>query len=137
MSRVHRALVAATTVLAVAAAPAVATAAPDDVDRDGLRERLDDVVAAGAVGTVGAVLWGPFVLLAGYGYKQYYSYQVTKQTYSKMLTESLYYQTLDNNAGVLTRLLAPSTLQVSPPFVTTCDDLARMATVFGQAIEGA
>jgi hypothetical protein len=62
-------------------------------------------VAAGAMGAVGAALWGPFVLLAGYGYKQYYSYQVTKQTYSKMLTESLYFQTLDNNAGVLTRLL--------------------------------
>jgi len=39
--------------------------------------------------------------------------------------------------GVLTRLLAPSTLQVSPPFVATRDDLARMATVLGEAIEGA
>lgn len=55
MLRVHRALVAATTVLAVAAAPAVATATPEDVDRDGLRERLDDVVAAGAVGALAEV----------------------------------------------------------------------------------
>ena len=62
---------------------------------------------AGALvkGAVTAVPWGVFGVLAGYGYKQYYSYQVTKQTYSKMLTESLYFQTLDNNAGVLTRLL--------------------------------
>lgn len=51
------------------------------------------------------VLWGPFILLGGYGYKQYYSYQVTKQTYSKMLTESLYFQNLDNNAGVITHIV--------------------------------
>ena len=43
--------------------------------------------------------------LGGYGYKQYAGYQITKQTYSKMLTESLYYQNLDNNAGVFHRLL--------------------------------
>jgi Protein of unknown function (DUF3754) len=52
-----------------------------------------------------SALWGPAVLLAGYGYKQYYSYQVTKQTYSKMLTESLYYQTLGNNSSVMTHIL--------------------------------
>lgn len=63
------------------------------------------VIATGALTAAGTVLWGPFVLIAGYGYKQYYGYQFTKQTYSKMLTESLYYQTLDNNGGVLTRLL--------------------------------
>jgi adenosylmethionine-8-amino-7-oxononanoate aminotransferase len=39
--------------------------------------------------------------------------------------------------GVLTRLLAPRTLQVSPPFVTTAEDLAKLATVFGEAIEAA
>lgn len=49
--------------------------------------------------------WGPFLVLGGYGYKQYAGYQIVKQTYSKMLTESLYYQNLDNNAGVLTQLL--------------------------------
>lgn len=51
------------------------------------------------------VLWGPFALLGGYAYKQYYGYQVTRQTYSKMLTESLYYQSLDNNLGVLTQIM--------------------------------
>ena len=32
-------------------------------------------------------------------------YQSTRQAYHLMLTQSLYYQNLDNNAGVLTRLL--------------------------------
>src|SRR5262245_5017747 len=62
------------------------------------------VTSAALLGT-GSILWGPFVLLAGYGYKQYASFQVTKQTYSKMLTESLYYQNLDNNLGVLTQVM--------------------------------
>jgi hypothetical protein len=62
-------------------------------------------VVKGALVTAGNVAWGPFLLLGGYGYKQYAGYQVTKQTYSKMLTESLYYQNLDNNSGVLTQLL--------------------------------
>lgn len=58
-----------------------------------------------AASTAAGVLWGPFALLGGYAYKQYYSYTVTKQTYSKMLTESLYFQNLDNNGGVLTTVL--------------------------------
>jgi hypothetical protein len=63
------------------------------------------VLAQGALVTAGHIFWGPFLLIAGYGYKQYAGYQITKQTYSKMLTESLYFQTLDNNSGVMTRLL--------------------------------
>jgi hypothetical protein len=53
----------------------------------------------------GPVLWAPVAALGGYGYKQYYSYSTTRQAYSLQLTQSLYYQNLDNNAGVLTRLL--------------------------------
>lgn len=49
--------------------------------------------------------WAPLSLVCGYGYKQYYGYQQTVQTYSYQLTQSLYYQNLDNNAGVLYRLL--------------------------------
>jgi hypothetical protein len=41
----------------------------------------------------------------GYGYQSYYGYQQMKQRYHLTLTESLYYQNLDSNAGVLTRLL--------------------------------
>jgi len=47
----------------------------------------------------------PVAIIFGYGYKQYSSYQVTKQTYQFKLTQTLYYQTLDHNAGVLFRLL--------------------------------
>jgi hypothetical protein len=50
-------------------------------------------------------LWGPFSLVAGYSYRQYYGYQQTKQSYHFQLTQSLYYQCLDSNAGVLYRLL--------------------------------
>jgi len=62
-------------------------------------------LSADVAGTAATGLWGPFVLLGGYAYKQYAGYQVTKQTYAKMLTESLYYQNLDNNAGVITQVL--------------------------------
>jgi len=55
MKRVQRALVTATTVLAVAAAPAAATAAPEDANRAELQKRLDDAVAAGAVGALAEV----------------------------------------------------------------------------------
>jgi hypothetical protein len=58
-----------------------------------------------AVTGAGGVFFGPFVLLGGYAYKQYAGYQRTKQTYAKMLTESLYFQNLDNNAGVITQVL--------------------------------
>jgi len=63
------------------------------------------MAVGGALSFAGQAALGPLVLLGGYGYKQYAGYQITKQTYSKMLTESLYYQNLDNNAGVLTQLL--------------------------------
>jgi Protein of unknown function (DUF3754) len=48
-----------------------------------------------------------YILLAifGYAYKQYYGYQTTRTAYSLQLTQSLYYQNLDNNAGVLFHLL--------------------------------
>jgi hypothetical protein len=50
-------------------------------------------------------LYSPLALLVGYGYKTYYSFQVQQQTYQLQLTQSLYYQNLDNNAGVLYRIL--------------------------------
>jgi hypothetical protein len=53
----------------------------------------------------GGLLWGPVMLLGGYAYKQYAGYQTTKQNYAKMLTESLYFQNLDNNAGVITQVI--------------------------------
>ncbi|MFO0807047.1 MAG: TMEM143 family protein [Gemmataceae bacterium] len=49
--------------------------------------------------------YGPFGLVLSYGYKQYAGFQNTKKTYSNQLTQSLYYQNLDNNAGVFFRLI--------------------------------
>lgn len=50
-------------------------------------------------------LYTPLALILGYGYKTWYSFQVAKQTYSLQLAQSLYYQNLDNNAGVMHRVL--------------------------------
>jgi hypothetical protein len=49
--------------------------------------------------------WGLAAAIGGYGYKSYHSYQVKKQDYSLKLTKSLYFKGLDNNTGVLMRLL--------------------------------
>jgi hypothetical protein len=58
-----------------------------------------------ASGIGAAATWGVAAALGGYGYKSYYSYQVKKQDYSLKLTKSLYFKSLDNNMGVLMRLL--------------------------------
>ena len=50
-------------------------------------------------------LWTPLALIGGYGYKTWYSFQSSRQTYAHQLTQSLYYQNLDNNSGVMFRLL--------------------------------
>jgi adenosylmethionine-8-amino-7-oxononanoate aminotransferase len=39
-------------------------------------------------------------------------------------------------AGVLTRAVGGGGLQVSPPFIMTPDDVAEMATLFRQGLEG-
>ena len=50
------------------------------------------------------LLWGIATGGISYGYRSYYGYQQTKQRYHLTLTQSLYYQNLDSNAGVLFRL---------------------------------
>jgi hypothetical protein len=71
--------------------------------------KLSSVPLTGALfaGTTAAflTLYTPIALVLGYGYKTWYSFQVSKQTYSLQLTQSLYYQNLDNNGGVMYRLL--------------------------------
>jgi hypothetical protein len=60
------------------------------------------------VGVAAFTIWAlytPILALLGYGYKQWYGYQFAKTTYGLQLTQSLYYQNLDNNSGVLTHLL--------------------------------
>ncbi len=50
-------------------------------------------------------LFGVFAGVLGYGFKSYSDWQTTRQAYQLNLTESLYFQNLDSNAGVLARLL--------------------------------
>jgi hypothetical protein len=50
-------------------------------------------------------MWGLAAGGIGYGYRSFYGYQQTKQRYHLTLTQSLYFQNLDSNAGVVTRLL--------------------------------
>jgi hypothetical protein len=70
------------------------------IDTLGLKQKFG-FASAGTVLT----FWGLAGLLGGYGYRSYYSYQVKKQNYNLRLTKSLYYQSLDNNTGVLMRVL--------------------------------
>jgi hypothetical protein len=50
-------------------------------------------------------LYAPLALIGGYAYKTVASFNTTKQSYQLQLSQSLYFQNLDNNAGVLFRLL--------------------------------
>jgi D-alanyl-D-alanine carboxypeptidase len=52
MKRVHRVLVTAATAWGVLGASAAVSAAPREADREGLRQRLDEVVGVGAVGAL-------------------------------------------------------------------------------------
>jgi hypothetical protein len=68
-------------------------------------------IIQGAVVLVFAGFYGMLALLGlvggtiGYGVKSFFGYLRTKDKYQLNLTKSLYYQNLDNNAGVLFRLL--------------------------------
>jgi hypothetical protein len=62
------------------------------------------MIFSGTMVGLGA-MWAPVAALLGYGYKQWYGYSTTKQAYSLQLAQSLYFQNLDNNAGVLNHLL--------------------------------
>ena len=52
----------------------------------------------------GMILWGLTAGVVSYAYKSYFDYQTTQQRYHLSLTQSLYFQNLDSNIGVLTRL---------------------------------
>jgi Protein of unknown function (DUF3754) len=49
--------------------------------------------------------WSLAGLFAGYGYRSYAGYTNKKRAYTLQLTQSLYYQVIDSNAGVFFRLL--------------------------------
>jgi hypothetical protein len=52
-----------------------------------------------------AAIYSLAVACIGYGVKTFYGYSATKDKHHLRLTRSLYFQNLDNNAGVLFRLL--------------------------------
>ena len=55
---------------------------------------------------ISAVLSWPLAgVLAGYAYKSYFSYTVKKTNYTLKLTQNLYYQNINTNAGVLSMLI--------------------------------
>jgi hypothetical protein len=49
--------------------------------------------------------WGIAAGTVGYGARSYFAFQGTKQRYHLTLTQSLYFQNLDSNSGVLFRIL--------------------------------
>jgi hypothetical protein len=59
----------------------------------------------GAFTAAALVLYAPLMLVLGYAYKTWSGFQYTKKQYMFTLTQSLYYQNLDNNAGLLFRIL--------------------------------
>src|SRR6202022_3219426 len=58
-------------------------------------------------------LWALALGGFGYAYKTWYGYRQTKQAYHLALTQSLYFQNLDSNAGVLTHLFDEAEEQAS------------------------
>ena len=50
-------------------------------------------------------LYTPLALLGGYGYKTWYAFHSSRQTYLHQLRQSLFYQNLANNSSVMFRLL--------------------------------
>ena len=67
---------------------------------------LTGFTLAGGTSLLGLLtLYTPLALILGYGYKTYASFQTTRQTYMLQLHQSLYYQNLDNNAGVFHRMM--------------------------------
>ena len=60
---------------------------------------------SGAFWAAALVLYAPIALVLGYAYKTWAGFQSTKKNYMYTLTQSLYYQNLDNNAGLLYRIL--------------------------------
>ncbi|HEY2787121.1 MAG TPA: DUF3754 domain-containing protein [Fimbriiglobus sp.] len=85
-------------------------------------------------------LAAPLTLIVGYGYRTFSSFQNTRKTYQLQLHQSLYYQNLDNNAGVLFRIadkaeeqegrelfVGYGTLWKAGPMGLTADELDRAA----------
>ena len=66
-----------------------------------------------AFGVGVSLSWSLAAAFAGYGYKSYTSYTNKKISYALQLTQSLYYQGIDSNAGVFHRVLQEAEEQES------------------------
>ncbi len=66
--------------------------------------KLIPILATGILAGGVLALLTPIFLILGYSYKTVYRFHVSKKNYMLQLTQSLYYQNLDSNAGVLYRL---------------------------------
>jgi hypothetical protein len=93
-------------------------------------------VLLGAVGSNPWLLWIVASGAVGYGYQSYYGYQQLRKSYHLTLTESLYYQNLDSNAGVLTRLLDEAEEQEAREALLAYHFLWRYAGAEGWTPEG-
>ena len=71
----------------------------------------------------------------GYGIRSFYGYLNTKQKYQLNLTQSLYYQNLDNNAGALYRLLDEAEEQENREAILAYFFLWRKAPASGWSAE--
>ena len=59
----------------------------------------------GIVALVGITIWPLALAFGGYGYRSYYNYVTKRQNYELKVTKNLYFQLLDSNAGVISRLM--------------------------------
>lgn len=63
------------------------------------------IMFAGVAAVAKLVSWGMALAFGGYGYRSYQNLQVKRQEHNLALTQNLYYQKLDSNAGVIMRLV--------------------------------
>lgn len=67
-------------------------------------DQTDKISGAGVAGAM-LLLLGPLAALGGFAFRQYSAYNVAKQKFTLQVSESQYFQTIDNNLGSITRLL--------------------------------
>ncbi len=63
------------------------------------------ILKLGLSALMGITIWPLALAFGGYGYRSYYNYVTKRQNYDLRMTKTLYFQSLDSNSGVITRLL--------------------------------
>ncbi|MBL8829623.1 MAG: DUF3754 domain-containing protein [Planctomycetaceae bacterium] len=89
-----------------------------------------------AVGVYGLIAYlGIIIGTIGYGWRSFFGYLRTKEKYQLNLTQSLYYQILDSNAGAIVRLLHEAEQQELREAITAWYFLWRHASSTGWTID--